>query len=298
MSIPHPPDLTLYAVPVFVVLMVGEWVVLRRRNRLISGRDYAASLRVGLVSLVTINLAAGFVGWRLSLWMWDHRAVDLGTGWAGWSVALVAWDLLYYAEHRLSHEVRLFWASHVNHHSSLEYNLSTALRQPWTAFHLLIMGAPLALIGVRPDLIVMSAAINLLYQFWIHTEVVDRLGPLELVLNTPSHHRVHHGSNPKYLDRNYGGILIVWDRLFGTFQAEDEPVVYGLTKNIDSYHVLTIAFHEWAAMTRDVRRARTWGDRWRHALMGPGWTPITPEPTAPRLATVGSNDADRTEQSR
>ncbi|MEO6629730.1 MAG: sterol desaturase family protein [Aquihabitans sp.] len=273
MSVAHPPDLTVYAIPAYLGLIVAEQVIRRRRRQRLDRRDFWASVGMGAVSLVTINLVGGYLGWVASVWLWDHRLIDLGTGWLGWTVALVAWDLLYYAEHRLSHEVRFFWASHVNHHSSREYNLSTALRQPWTAFHLVIMAAPLAFLGVRPDLIVMSAAVNLLYQFWIHTEAVDRLGPLEWVLNTPSHHRVHHGSNQIYLDRNYGGILIVWDRFFGSFQGEDEKVVYGLTKNIDSYNLWTIAFHEWRALGRDVRGARTWGDRLRHLVKGPGWQP-------------------------
>ena len=153
------------------------------------------------------------------------------------------------------------------------FNLSTALRQPWTAFQTPIFVAPLALVGVRPDLIVMSGAINLVYQFWIHTEVIGRLGAIERVLNTPSHHRVHHGSNQRYLDTNYGGILIVWDRLFGTFEAEVEPVRYGLTKDIHTYNLWRIAFHEWAALWRDCRATPGWGDRFRRLWHGPGWEP-------------------------
>jgi sterol desaturase/sphingolipid hydroxylase (fatty acid hydroxylase superfamily) len=279
-GVAHPPDLTVYAIPAFVALIVVEQVVLRRRRRRVDGRDFWASIGMGLGSLVTINLLMGIVGWWAAGWFWEQRLADLGTSWLGWAVALVTWDLVFYAEHRLSHEVRFFWASHVNHHSSREYNLSTALRQPWTAFQTALMVAPLALLGVRPDLIVMAGAVNLLYQFWVHTEMVDRLGPLEWVLNTPSHHRVHHGSNPRYLDKNYGGILIVWDRLFGTLQAEDEPVTYGLTKNIGTYNLWTIAFHEWVALVSDVRRARGL-DRVRHALRGPGWQPPGAAPASP-----------------
>jgi sterol desaturase/sphingolipid hydroxylase (fatty acid hydroxylase superfamily) len=299
-AVAHPPDLTVYAVPAFLALLAGEQLVLRRRRRRIDGRDFWASMGMGLGSLVTINLLMGIIGWWLALWFWDHRLVDLGTGGRGWAVALVGWDLIYYVDHRLSHEVRFLWASHVNHHSSREFNLSTALRQPWTAFQTAIMVAPLALFGVRPDLVVLAGAINLLYQFWVHTEVIDRLGPLEWVLNTPSHHRVHHGSNPRYLDRNYGGILIVWDRLFGTFQAEDEPVVYGLTKNIGTYNLWTIAFHEWVALARDAGRARGL-DRLRHALRGPGWRPAVVgaggsagvvEHQAEGAATSAAHDAD------
>lgn len=291
-AVSHPPDLTVVAVPLFVGLIVVEQVVLRRRNRRVDGRDFWASIGMGALSLVTINLLMGAVGWWLANVLWDHRALDLGTGVAGWAAALVGWDLVYYADHRISHEVRLFWASHVNHHSSQEYNLSTALRQPLTAFQTALVVAPLAFVGVRPDLIVLAGAINLLYQFWIHTEAVGRLGPLEWVLNTPSHHRVHHGSNARYLDRNYGGILIVWDRLFGSFQAEDEPVTYGLTTDIHSYHLWTIATHEWVALGRDVRRARGL-DRARHLLRGPGWQPVP----SPRAASAGAvtGDAPRVE---
>ncbi|WP_426571743.1 sterol desaturase family protein [Aquihabitans sp. McL0605] len=273
MAYGHPPDLTVYAIPVFVGLIVVEQLVLRRRRRRIDTKDFWASIGMGVGSLVTINLVGAIIGWWLATHLWPHRFFDLGTGVVGWTVALVGWDLIYYWDHRISHELRFFWASHVNHHSSLEFNLSTALRQPWTAFQTEILVAPLALVGVRPDLIVVSGAINLIYQYWIHTEVIDRIGPFERLFNSPSHHRVHHGSNPQYLDKNYGGILIIWDRLFGSFAAEDAPVVYGLTKDIDSYNLFHIAFHEWRALGRDVRATRGWRDRCRRLYRGPGWAP-------------------------
>ncbi|MGN6692639.1 MAG: sterol desaturase family protein [Aquihabitans sp.] len=273
MATEHPPDLTLYAIPVFFALMGLELVVLHRRRRRIDRRDFWASLGMGVGSLLTINLVMGIVGWWFANLLWPHRVVDLGSGVLGWVVAIVGWDLIYYWDHRISHETRFFWASHVNHHSSLEFNLSTALRQPWTAFQTAFFVGFLALVGVSPALIVMSGAINLIYQYWIHTEVVDRIGPLEAVFNSASHHRVHHGSNPQYLDKNYGGIFIVWDRLFGTYEPEVEPVRYGLTKNIHSYNLFTIAFHEWRALGRDIRATPTWRDRARRLYKGPGWEP-------------------------
>ena len=197
---------------------------------------------------------------------------DLGTGKVAWATAILGWDFIYYWNHRLDHESRWLWAMHVAHHSSERYNLSTALRQP--VAESLVLSVPygaLALLGVRPELIEQARGINLLYQFWIHTEAIRSIGPLEKVLNTPSHHRVHHGSNRQYLDRNHGSILIVWDRLFGTFEEEDEPVVYGLTKNIDSYHPAVIATHEWRDIAEDVATAETWPDRWSFLLRGPGW---------------------------
>ncbi|WP_377639550.1 sterol desaturase family protein [Oryzobacter terrae] len=197
---------------------------------------------------------------------------DLGTGWVANTVALLGWDAIYYWNHRFNHESRWLWAMHVVHHSSERYNLSTALRQPVAEG--LTMSVPyglLALAGVRPSVIENARALNLIYQFWIHTEAVRSIGWLEKVLNTPAHHRVHHGSNSRYLDRNHGSILIVWDRLFGTFEPEGERVVYGLTTNIETHNPARIASHEWRDILRDVATATTWRDRWSFLLRGPGW---------------------------
>jgi sterol desaturase/sphingolipid hydroxylase (fatty acid hydroxylase superfamily) len=197
---------------------------------------------------------------------------DLGSGALANVVALLGWDAIYYWNHRLNHESRWLWAMHVVHHSSEHYNLSTALRQPVAEG--LTMSVPyglLALLGVRPAVIENARALNLIYQFWIHTEAIRSIGRLESVLNTPSHHRVHHGSNSRYLDRNHGSILIVWDRLFGTFEPETEPVVYGLTTNIDTFNPVTIATHEWRDIARDVAGSGSWRERWSFLLRGPGW---------------------------
>jgi sterol desaturase/sphingolipid hydroxylase (fatty acid hydroxylase superfamily) len=205
--------------------------------------------------------------------MWERNGGrDLGDGVAGWVAALVGWDFIYYWNHRFMHEVRALWAIHVVHHSSERYNLSTALRQPVAdVFGVFVPYGLLAMLGVRPRLIAHARGVNLLYQYWIHTDTIRRLGSAEEVLNTPSHHRVHHGSNGKYIDRNHGSILIVWDRLFGTFQREEEPVVYGLTKNIDTYDPTRIATHEHRDMLRDVADAENWHDRLSFVLRGPGW---------------------------
>jgi sterol desaturase/sphingolipid hydroxylase (fatty acid hydroxylase superfamily) len=178
--------------------------------------------------------------------------------WWAWILVFFADDCTYYWYHRISHASRFFWASHVVHHSSQRFNLSTALRQTWTGTFLsFLFWLWLPVVGFPPALIMSIGAISLLYQFWIHTELVRSLGPLEAILNTPSHHRAHHASNPKYIDRNHGGMLIFWDRLFGTFEAEDSGDVprYGLTKNINTYNPLRISFHEWADLWGDVRRA-------------------------------------------
>ncbi|MBK6694031.1 MAG: sterol desaturase family protein [Myxococcales bacterium] len=273
------PDPTLYATPVFLAALALEFFVLRRWRR--EGRDVVgyevkdtwASLGMGIGSLVTVT-AINLGVFAMATWLWAHRLTDLGQGVLGWTVALVGWDFAYYWRHRLEHECRLFWASHVNHHSSQHFNLSTALRQPWTPVMELAFFPPLALVGVAPWMIMVSAGINLIYQFWVHTEVVGRLPrPIEAVFNTPSHHRVHHGSNPEYLDKNYAGILIVWDRLFGTFQVEKARVVYGLTKNIGSFNPFVIAFHEYAALYRDASRAKGLRNALGVLWHGPAWRP-------------------------
>jgi sterol desaturase/sphingolipid hydroxylase (fatty acid hydroxylase superfamily) len=183
-------------------------------------------------------------------------------------------DLAYYWFHRVHHEVRVFWASHVVHHSSEHYNLSTALRQTWTPMTALPFWAPLALLGFAPWMILTQQAISLIYQFWIHTERVKKMPRwFEFFFNTPSHHRVHHGANEVYLDRNYGGILIVWDRIFGTFQGETERPRYGLTQNISTFRPTRVAFHEFVDLARDVRGARSWRERFGYVFRGPGWSP-------------------------
>ena len=199
-----------------------------------------------------------------------HR--DRGTGPLALIAAVLGWDFIYYWNHRFMHTSRYMWAIHVVHHSSERYNLSTALRQPVAdAFGTFVPYSLLTLLGIRPRLVETARGINLIYQFWFHTDTIRTLGPFEQVLNTPSHHRVHHGSNPQYLDRNHGSILIVWDRLFGTFEPEVEPVVYGLTKNIATFDPLRIATHEHTDMLRDVARSTTWRDRLSYVLRGPGW---------------------------
>ena len=209
--------------------------------------------------------------------MWrkgGHRR-DLGNGALAWTVAMVGWDLGYYWNHRLMHEVRALWAIHVPHHSSEHYNLSTALRQPVAgAFGVWVPYGAMARFGVRPNIIGVSHGLNLIYQYWIHTDMIRSLGRAEAVLNTPSHHRVHHGSNRRYIDRNHAGILIVWDKLFGTFQREmpiADPVVYGLTKNVGTYNLWTVSTHEYRDIARDVARSKTWRDRVGFVVRSPGW---------------------------
>ena len=205
--------------------------------------------------------------------LFTNRIVpDLGDGPIPFAIAMLGWDFIYYWNHRFMHEARYMWAIHVVHHSSERYNLTTALRQPVAdVFGTFIPDGLLCALGVRPSLVERSRAINLLYQYWIHTDTIRTLGPVESIFNTPSHHRAHHGSNQQYLDRNHAGILIVWDRLFGTFEREEETVAYGLTKNIKTFNPARIATHEYRDILRDAGSARNWHDRLSFVIRGPGW---------------------------
>ncbi len=243
----------------------------RRRARKVAEVGSVAAIAAGGVVLTATT--AALTSTR-RLWNKGQRH-DLGTGVVPWAAAMLWWDFAYYWNHRIMHEVRGMWAIHVPHHSSEHYNLSTALRQPVAgAFGVWVPYGAVARWGVRPSLIETSRALNLIYQYWIHTDTIRTIGPAEEVLNTPSHHRVHHGSNRQYLDRNHAGILIIWDRMFGTFRREQpdtDPVVYGLTRNIHTYNLWTVSTHEYRDMFRDVARSTNWRDRLSYVLRGPGW---------------------------
>ena len=238
-------------------------------------RKVAGSTAVASIATAGAAVCGTLAAQTTSKKLFERRILpDLGEGPLGWAAAMIGWDFFYYWNHRFMHTSRYMWAIHVVHHSSEHYNLSTALRQPVAdALGTFLPYGALALLGVRPRLIVQARAINLIYQFWIHTDAIDRIGVFERWLNSASHHRVHHGSNRRYLDRNHGGILIIWDRMFGTFTAEDpsEPVVYGLTKNINTYDPVRIATHEHASIAHDVATADNWPDRLSFVLRGPGW---------------------------
>ncbi len=267
------PDPVQIAIPAFIVSIIIEMFAIKSGARGdYDWRDTATSLAMGFGNtFAAVILGAAVVG--LGVWVYQFRLFDIPVVWWSLILCFVADDFFYYWFHRTAHRIRWFWASHVIHHSSQHYNLSTALRQTWTGQFSLsfIFRLPLFLVGFHPKLILFCAGLNLVYQFFIHTEVVRRLPfGLELWLNTPSHHRVHHGTNARYLDRNYAGVFIVWDRLFGTFEAErdDEPVRYGIVKNLATFNPLWVAVHEWVGISRDLINARDWRTRWL-AVAGP-----------------------------
>ncbi len=230
-------DLVALAIPAFL-LLIGVEVVLARRlgRRVIRFTDATADIACGIGNQIAELWWKGLF-FVLYVWCFEYRLIDWGDGRVAPVVlGLVGVDLCYYWWHRASHGTNLMWAAHVVHHQSEDYNLAVALRQAWfTGLTSMPFYLPLALLGLPPWAYALGMGVNLLYQFWIHTELIGRLGPFEWVFNTPSHHRVHHGVNPEYLDKNHGGILIVWDRLFGTFEPEVAPPVYGTTEPLESF---------------------------------------------------------------
>jgi sterol desaturase/sphingolipid hydroxylase (fatty acid hydroxylase superfamily) len=273
-------EVLYYAIPFFVLLLVVEFVSYRHLDDddhdLVGYdlRDTRTSLTMGLGN-VAINVVWKFavVATYAALYELSPIRLDPGDWWV-WVLLFFADDLAYYWFHRVSHESRVFWASHVVHHSSQHYNLSTALRQTWVPMTYLPFWLPLPLLGFEPWMVLLAQSWSLIYQFWIHTERIQRFPRwIEGIFNTPSHHRVHHGMNHRYLDKNYGGILIVWDRVFGTWEPESERVRYGLTKQLETMHPVKVAFHEYVALWGDVRAARGLRTRLNVLFRGPGWSP-------------------------
>ena len=300
-------DVIQASIPLFFALIGLELLVARLRRRSVYRLgDSVSDLSCGILSqFAGIFIALGTVlafAWlgahaRIQLFLpvpeWIFRNPFAGGGLdlaalLTWGLVFLLDDFAYYWMHRVSHVVNLLWAGHVVHHSSEEFNLTVALRQ--SSLHGLmswVFYMPLALLGVPVAMWLVCHALNLVYQFWVHTREIERLGPLELVLNTPSHHRVHHGVNPEYQDRNFAGMLIIWDRMFGTFEPEVAPPVYGLTKPLRSWNPLWANVHVFGEIAAKLRAARTWGERWRAVLGHPAWVPpalgnrIVPGPVSP-----------------
>ena len=273
-------DPVLLATPIFFVFIAIEALLLRAAGPHETRRGYSpidtrTSITMGLGALVFFGVfklvtMVFFVFLSTYLAPWH---IPTNTWWS-WPLLFVAVDLAWYLNHRFSHRVRIGWAAHQAHHSSEYFNLGTATRQKWNPWTEAIFWAPLALLGFSPWTIYVAFAFNLIYQFFTHTETIGRLPrPVEFIFNTPSHHRVHHASNPEYLDRNYGGILIIWDRAFGTFQRELHTPTYGLTKPVGTYNVLKLQYHEYGNIIADVRSARRRRDKLAYIFGPPGWQP-------------------------
>jgi sterol desaturase/sphingolipid hydroxylase (fatty acid hydroxylase superfamily) len=272
-------DPIVWAIPYFTISVFMEmWITKRGQKGRFETKDSFASLVMGVGNNVSTLVFTGI----LMVWyffVYEHRLITLDFSWWVWILAFILYDFMYYWSHRLAHTVRWFWADHVVHHSSQHYNLTTALRQPWLSpFTLKFMwlGSVLIITGFHPVMLAIVGSLNLIYQFWIHTETIDKCPPwFEEVMNTPSHHRVHHGTNPLYLDRNYAGVFIIWDKIFGTFQPErvEETPRYGIIKNLGTHNPLVIATHEWFAIIDDMRKAKSLRDAAMYLLAPPGWSP-------------------------
>ena len=283
----------LYAIPGFIVLMLAEWLygLVRGRNTY-RVADTITSVSLGSISRLRGLLWLGFGAWFYS-WAADgYHLLDLPDNGVGiWLFSLLAYDFSYYWFHRISHEVNLFWAAHVVHHQSEDYNLGTALRQSGSGLFGFIFYLPWLFIGIPPEIFFASGALNLVYQFWVHTQHVHRIGLLEYVLVTPSNHRVHHAQNKIYVDRNYGGILCIWDRIFGTFQDElpNEACIYGIRKPLKSYNPFWANVHVYWSTMLDCWHADRWQDKIMVWLKGPGWRPAGLEASYPVQRTLLEN---------
>lgn len=275
MEIPEIPNLIYYAIPFFVITLIIEIIVdVREKSNAYEAKDAATSLAMGLGN-VFLGVFSKALVFTIFIYLYENfRFFSIPFSWWAWVLILFVDDFVYYLFHRISHESRFFWASHVVHHSSQKYNLSTALRQTWSGgFLAFVFWLPLPLLGFHPAMILAQMSISLIYQYWIHTEFIRKMPNwFEAIFNTPSHHRVHHATNPQYLDRNHAGIFIFWDKWFGSFEPEVEKPNYGLVKNIASFNPIYVAFHEWIDLFKDVLSSKTsLINKLKYVVKPPGW---------------------------
>jgi len=273
-------NIILFAIPFFILLISIEIIVDRYRNTgFYRVNDSISSLNAGLLSRV-ILLFKKMVPLTIYVMIEQHFALfDLQETIFLWFVAFVLYDFCYYWNHRIGHEINIFWASHVVHHSSEEYNLTTALRQTSGSILGWIFYLPMALLGIEPKIMLSVAALNLVYQFWVHTRHVQKLGWYELIFITPSNHRVHHATNQCYIDRNYGGVFILWDKIFNTYQEEqeDEPCIYGIRKPLKSWNPIWTNLHFYAQLFNDAWHTERWQDKLLIWFKPTGWRPADME---------------------
>ena len=284
-------DPMIYAVPVFFFLIIIELIVnYNQKRELYNSKDTLANIAM-IAGASIVATGVKVIAFMLFVFIHQFAIFDIGYQWWAWVILLFADDLTFYVHHRLSHEVRILWAAHINHHSSEKLNFSTALRQSWTELlYKYFFWLWLPLIGFEPLMIMLMMSISMIYQFWPHTQLVGKLGSLEWLFNTPSHHRVHHASNIRYLDRNHGGILIIWDRLFNTFseEREIEQPIFGITNNIHTYNPINIAFHEFKNLWADLKKAPDFETKLKYIFNPPGWSHDGPNKTANYLRKQSS----------
>ena len=274
----HTSDLIAYAAPIFTFMIFCEFVYgyFKNRNnyRL---NDTFTSISLGMMSRFPAYLQLGVQG-LVYAFIWNQFNLGLLNSYTPliWVLAFVLYDLSYYWLHRCHHEIKFLWASHVVHHHGEEFNLSTALRQTGTDFIFKwVFYTPMLFLGVPPEIFVTVAALNLIYQFWVHTEHIDRLGFLDYIFVTPSNHRIHHAQNKEYIDANYGGVFIIWDIIFGTFKDERKELmtIYGTSKPLKSWNPFWANFEVWTEIFKDTWRTKSWKDKFKVWISRPKWRP-------------------------
>ncbi len=261
----------IYALPAFALLLLIEFLYgyVKKRNTYNDLKDTAASLSLGITQVI-VTIILGSTLLALDNLLYKHRLFEFGSSWHELLVLFLLMDFSFYWWHRASHRIRFFWANHVSHHSSKEYNFSTALRQPvFSPILRPLFYFYIPWLGFDPQLLIVMGSVSLVWGVWSHTKHIGNLGFLECIIVTPSAHRVHHGKNPQYIDKNYGGIFIFWDIFFGTYEKEVNPVEYGLTKDIMTYNFFTIIFHEWQAWYRDVIQSKSLREAFNHTFRPP-----------------------------
>ena len=285
-------DPIMFAGPVFALIIFTEVVIsIQRKRELYEFKDSAASFgtTVGVVLIGSVTKTGAYL---VMMAVYQFRIFDFDVAmWWYWVLLFFAEDFTFYWHHRLSHEIRVLWAAHVNHHSSQKLNYSVAIRQSWVeVIYKYIFWLWLPLIGFDPLYILLFQSFNVIYQFWPHTQLIRKVGPIEWIFNTPSHHRVHHSSNAIYLDRNHAGILIIWDRMFGTFQEEldEEPCVYGITNNINTFNPLKFQVLGYIDLWKDISRAEKVSDKLKYIFKPPGWSHDGPDKTSTNIRKLAT----------
>ncbi|MGB3546385.1 MAG: sterol desaturase family protein [Saprospiraceae bacterium] len=265
------PPVIIWAIPVMFTLTVLEWWLRRKQaDHHYDEKDALAAASVGIGNLISSALVKAAM-FGVILFFYNLVPWYIPITWWGYILCFCVIDFFRYWAHRVAHEQRMWWATHVTHHSSEQYNFTVSFRLSWTQHIKVVFFIPVALMGFDPFLFFICNQLAVLYQFWLHTEMIDKCWkPIEFFFVTPSHHRVHHGTNPQYMDKNYGSSFVIWDRIFGTFEPEGEKVIYGISTPVNSYNPVTLVFHEWVDIVKDMRtypHPRSW---WRILFGGPG----------------------------
>jgi len=265
------PNIIIWAAPIMFLLVFVEWgISLYQKRDSYDGKDFLAAATIGLVN-VGISALIKVATFGIAIFFWNISPFKIPVSWWSFIFCFFAVDMARYWAHRVSHEQRFWWATHITHHNSKKYNFSVSFRLGWVQHIKIIFFIPVMFMGFDPFVFFICHQVAVLYQFWIHTEYITKLpAPIEYFFTTPSHHRVHHASDAHYLDKNYGSTFIIWDRMFGTFMEEKERPTYGITKNVDSYNPIYLNFHEFIDIIRDLRKAESFSEGWKILFSKPG----------------------------